>query len=151
MLTPSIQKTSGPMPFHTVLQQKPHEMGEVECMSGIYDGEADITIATATNFKKLKFSKKNNNNNNNNNKTTTTTTNNNNNKQQQRKPQLRSETTYPEQAKCGHLHRCSLCPQQIPKSTLEGSQRRRNCPVRLRSLYKPNPAVDSSTLLDPRK
>ena len=29
-------------------------------MSGIYDGEADITIATATNFKKLKFSKKNN-------------------------------------------------------------------------------------------
>ena len=57
----------------------------------------------------------------------------------------------PNQSQCAHLHRCSLCPQQTPKSPPEGSQRGGNCPAWPRSADKPDPAVDSSTLRDPRK
>ena len=57
----------------------------------------------------------------------------------------------PNQAQCGHLHRCSLCPQQTPKSPPERSQRGGNCPGGPCSPVKPNPAVDSSTLQDQRK
>ena len=49
---------------------------------------------------------------------------------------------------CGHLH--SLCPQQTPKFPSEGSQCGGNCPGRPRSPDKPDPAVDISTLRDPR-
>ena len=57
----------------------------------------------------------------------------------------------PNQAQYGHLHRCSLCPQQTPKSPPEWSQRDGNCPGRPRSPDKPNSSVDSNTLREPRK
>ena len=53
------------------------------------------------------------------------------------------------QAQCGHLHRCSLCPPQTPKSPPERYQRVGNCAGRFRNRDKPDPAVDSSTLRDP--